>query len=145
MFWRNKKLSEMSHTEWESLCDGCGKCCLHKVEDVDSGEFYSSDVACTLLNTQTAHCTNYSDRHSFVPDCVSLTAKITPTLGWLPDTCSYRLLSEGKDLPEWHYLKTGSRESVHQAMMSVRGTCVSENDVEDLEAHVEEYFNAKYS
>ena len=145
MFWLEKKLDEMTHKEWESLCDGCGKCCLHKVEDVDTGTFYSSDVACTLLDTDSCQCSDYKDRHKTVPDCITLTAKLTPTLDWLPDSCAYRLVSAGKDLPQWHYLKTGSRDTIHQANMSVRKKCVSENEIVDLESHVEAYFNAKFA
>jgi len=138
-FWETKKLSEMTHAEWESLCDGCGKCCLHKLQDEDTGELAFTNVACRLLNLEAARCTDYARRRIRVPDCVRLTAKGAHTFAWLPRTCAYRLLAEGKPLPEWHYLVCGDPEAVHRAGVSVRGRCVGEETVIDLEDHVVEW------
>lgn len=141
-FWQRKTLSEMTDAEWESLCDGCGKCCLHKLEDVDSGEIAVTNVACELLDTQTCRCTSYATRWTFVPDCVQLTPEQAQTLNWLPDTCAYRLLGEGQDLPSWHPLVSGDPETVHTAGVSVRGSAVSETDIDDLEDYVTGWLNA---
>jgi len=135
-FWRQKPLSEMTQTEWESLCDGCAKCCLEKLEDVETGEISYTNVACRLLDCEACRCTNYAKRQRFVPDCVMLTPKNIVQLHWMPTTCAYRLLSEGKDLPSWHPLKTGAPESVHRAGISVRGRVVSEKDAGQLEDHI---------
>lgn len=125
-FWKTKKLSQMTHAEWESLCDGCGKCCLHKLQDADTGEIVHTDVACRLLDRQSCRCTNYAARKDHVPDCESLTAKTVPQLHWLPITCAYRRLANGQDLPDWHPLVTGDPESVHRAGQSVRGRARAE-------------------
>ncbi len=137
-FWRTKSLSEMSHDEWESLCDGCGKCCLLKLEDEDSGEIEHTDVACHLLDLGTCRCGNYPKRRQIVPDCVILTPKTIEELRWMPTTCAYRLINEGKDLPWWHPLISGEAASVARAGISVEGRAVSETEVEDadLEDHV---------
>ncbi len=136
-FWE-KPLSALSRAEWESLCDGCGRCCLHKVEDADTGDIYDTNVACRLLDRHSGRCSNYKGRHAFVPDCVRLTPEKVETLPWLPESCAYRLRARGEPLPEWHYLITGDRESVHEAGMSVRGWTVSEDEAGDLEHHLVE-------
>ena len=135
-FWRTKTLADMSRDEWESLCDGCGKCCLHKIEDVDEGCYYYTNVACRLLSAGTCRCKDYEDRRRHVPDCVELTADEIGTLGWLPSTCAYRLLAEGKDLAWWHPLVSGDPESVHRAGMSVHGRIVSETRAGPLDHHI---------
>lgn len=128
-FWRTKTLEEMDGAEWESLCDGCGRCCLNKLEDDETGAIAWTDVACTLLDHGTCRCRDYAHRQEVVPDCVPLTPQTVRELTWLPATCAYRLVAEGKDLEWWHHLKSGSRETVHSAGVSVRGRVVSEDDV----------------
>jgi uncharacterized protein len=137
-FWRTKSLAEMSRTEWESLCDGCGRCCLLKLEDDESGEVAYTDVACRLLDLDTCRCTRYGARRELVPDCVVLGPERLGDLGWMPSTCAYRLLWEGKDLPWWHPLVSGSRRTVHAAGISVRHRVLSEDEVaaEDLEERI---------
>lgn len=137
-FWETKPLEAMSRAEWESLCDGCGKCCVHKLEDEETGELHPTNVACKLLDRHSGQCTNYRHRRAFVPECVRLTPAKLRQIDWLPETCAYRLLDEGKPLPEWHPLISGDPESVHRAGISVRGWTVSENDVGDLELHIVE-------
>ncbi len=136
-FWE-KPLSALDRSEWEALCDGCGKCCLHKLEDDDSGAIHATNVACRLLDRHTARCTNYRGRKAYVPDCIRLTSSRVGALAWLPSTCAYRLRSEGKPLPGWHYLLCGDREEVHRAGMSVRGWTVAEDEAGDLEHHLVE-------
>lgn len=136
-FWE-KPLDQLSREQWESLCDGCGKCCLHKVEDEVTGEIYGTNVACKLLDTHSCRCSAYRERKAFVPDCVRLTPALAGTLNWLPSTCAYRLRAAGEPLPDWHYLVSGDRESVHRAGMSVRGWTVSETEAGDLEHHLTE-------
>lgn len=135
-FWETKTLDAMNRAEWESLCDGCGKCCVHKLEDEETGELHPTNVACKLLDRHSGRCTNYKHRRAFVPECVRLTPARLREIDWLPDTCAYRLLDEGKPLPEWHPLITGDRESVHKAGISVRGWTVSETDAGELELHI---------
>ena len=137
-FWSSKSLSEMTRAEWESLCDGCGKCCLLKLEDEDSGEISHTDVACHLLDLGSCRCRNYPRRREIVPDCVILKPETIEELRWMPSTCAYRLLNEGADLPDWHPLVSGETASVERAGISVKGRVVSENDVEDaeLEDHI---------
>jgi uncharacterized cysteine cluster protein YcgN (CxxCxxCC family) len=135
-FWRRKTLSEMTRAEWESLCDGCGRCCLHKLRDEDTDELGWTEVACRLLDTQSCRCSDYANRKQRVPDCVKLTAKLVAQIDWLPPSCAYRLLQEGKDLPWWHPLVSGTPETVHQAGVSVRGKAVRERDAGALEDHV---------
>ena len=120
-FWRTKTLEELSPVEWESLCDGCGRCCLIKLEDEDTGEIHHTDVGCTLLDGQSCRCRDYRQRQKRVPDCVRLTPEAVRTIPWLPETCAYRLVRERRDLPWWHPLVSGSRRTVHQAGVSVRG------------------------
>lgn len=136
-FW-DKPLAALDRGEWEALCDGCGRCCLHKLEDEETAELFPTNVACRLLDRRNGACTDYSRRKSLVADCVTLDRRKLHTLDWLPESCAYRLRSESKPLPDWHYLVSGSRESVHQAGQSTRGWTVSEDDAGDLEFHVVE-------
>ncbi len=119
-FWKTKSLEEMSPPEWESLCDGCARCCLVKLEDEDSGEIAYTDVGCTLLDPAGCRCRDYPNRQAKVPDCVRLTPDTVRRLSWLPPTCAYRLLAEGQDLYWWHPLVSGDQATVHMAEMSVR-------------------------
>jgi len=135
-FWKTKTLAEMTEAEWESLCDGCGKCCLHKLEDVDSGDIAFTNVACRLLDLDTVRCSDYPDRRRHVPDCVKLSARDVMTLTWLPDSCSYRRIARGQGLADWHPLLSGDPDSVHRAGASVRGRIVSEDEIGDLEDYV---------
>lgn len=132
-FWERVPLDQMTRSEWEALCDGCGKCCLNKLEDED-GRVELTRVACRLFDDGTCQCKHYAIRHDFVPECIQLTYDEIPEhLYWLPQTCAYRLLYLGEPLPSWHPLRTGQRESVHDAGVSVLGMTVSEDDVhEDL-------------
>ncbi|MDX1580038.1 MAG: YcgN family cysteine cluster protein [Alphaproteobacteria bacterium] len=135
-FWERKALEDMTPTEWESLCDGCAKCCLHKLEDEDTGEVHVTNVACRLLDIATCRCTNYAERKRLVPDCVIVRPETLDEVYFMPSTCAYRLLAEGKPLPDWHPLITGDPQSVHKAGISHRGKLVSEREAGDLEDHV---------
>ena len=137
-FWKLKRLDQLSLEEWESLCDGCGQCCLLKLEDSDTGELYYTDVACKLLDVGSCRCKDYERRKQVVPDCIVLNADTVGDYPFLPTTCAYRRLYEGKDLPAWHPLVTGNPESVHRAGMSVRGRAVSEQYIhpEDLKKRI---------
>lgn len=137
-FWRTKSLGEMTAGEWESLCDGCARCCLNKLEDWDTGEIHWTDIACALLDSDRCRCTSYAKRHTLMPDCVALTPASVPELDWLPPTCAYRLVGEGRDLYWWHPLVSGDPETVHQAGVSVRGRVVSETGLSeaDYEDHI---------
>lgn len=130
-FWKRKSLEEMTPEEWESLCDGCALCCLQKIEDEDTGELFFTDVACRLLDTHKCRCTNYQARARKVADCLVLTADKPELYEWLPASCAYRLVAGGNDLPEWHPLKTGDPESVHEAGISVRGRVKSETETKE--------------
>jgi len=132
-FWKTIPLSEMSESQWESLCDGCGKCCVLKLEDADSGTIYATDVACRLLDCNTARCTNYADRKAHVPDCVILTPDNLAALGWMPKSCAYRCLHEGRDLPQWHPLKTGTQQSVVASGHCVAGKLWPEDMIADAD------------
>ena len=134
-FWE-RPLADLSDAEWEALCDGCGRCCLHKMEDWDTGEIEDTNVACRLLDTERAVCSNYANRKAFVPDCLRLTLRLVHTVPWLPATCAYRCRAEGRPLPEWHHLLTGDRRAMEAAGVSVAGKVVSEKDAGPLEHHV---------
>ncbi|MEC9368571.1 MAG: YcgN family cysteine cluster protein [Pseudomonadota bacterium] len=128
-FWRRKLLAEMNREEWESLCDGCGRCCLLKLEEEDTARIHYTRAACKLLDIGSCRCSDYANRHSLVPDCVHLSAENISSLAWLPETCAYRLLAEGKDLQWWHPLVSGDSETVHMAGVSVRPMAVSEEGI----------------
>lgn len=129
-------MASLDRGEWEALCDGCGRCCLHKLEDDDTGEFYLTNVACKLLDGHSGQCTDYKRRKKLVDDCVQLERGRIDNLGWLPSTCAYRLRASGEPLKDWHYLVSGSRETVHEAGQSTRGWTVGEVDAGDLEWHL---------
>lgn len=133
-FWKRKTMEEMTPTEWESLCDGCGKCCLQTVEDEDTGEYIRLAVACRLLDVGTCRCSDYQNRFAQVPTCVRMTPEVARTADWLPLTCGYRLVARGEELRWWHPLLSGSRETVHLSGNSARGRVVSEEFVDDEEA-----------
>ncbi|MBX9596806.1 MAG: YcgN family cysteine cluster protein [Roseomonas sp.] len=135
-FWRRKTLGAMTRPEWESLCDGCGRCCLHKLRDGETEELLWTHVACRLLDSQSCQCSDYANRKARVPDCVKLTPAKVATIDWLPPTCAYRLLAEGRDLPWWHPLVSGDPETVHKAGVSVRGRALAERDAGALEDHI---------
>ena len=138
-FWENKTLAQMSDEEWESLCDGCGLCCLQKLEDAeDPDSIYYTRIACKLLDLGTARCSNYPERKKFVPDCIRLQLGDISSYTWLPHTCSYRLLAEGKSLPPWHHLVCGDENAVHAAGISQLGRMLSEEEVpeEEWEQHL---------
>ncbi|AEG01520.1 YcgN family cysteine cluster protein [Methylomonas methanica] len=138
-FWEIKTLQEMTPEEWESVCDRCGKCCLVKLEDEDTGEIAMTSVACKLIDLKTCLCTNYSQRCSLVPECIDLKQHDFSEYQWLPDTCAYRLLSNGQPLPDWHPLKSGSAQSVHQSGMSIRSYAIHESPQVDPEDHIMEW------
>ncbi|MBK8507489.1 MAG: YcgN family cysteine cluster protein [Candidatus Competibacter sp.] len=135
-FWESKPLAELTSDEWEALCDGCGKCCLHKLEDEDTGELFHTNVACKLLDLGTGCCSRYAERFRWVPDCLQLTPALARHTHWLPPTCAYRLRAEGRALPDWHPLRTGDRESTRRAGMSVCGWAVPERRARRLEDHI---------
>jgi len=135
-FWRAKKLAEMTDAEWESLCDGCGKCCLHKLQYEDTDELFYTNVACRLMDLTTCQCSKYETRQKHVPDCVRLRPEMVLTLQWLPSTCAYRLVSKGQDIPDWHPLKTGDANSVHAAGQSVKGKAIPEKKAKFLDHHI---------
>jgi uncharacterized cysteine cluster protein YcgN (CxxCxxCC family) len=128
-FWATKPLEAMTHAEWESLCDGCGQCCLIKVEEEVTGDIYLTRLACQLLDTHTCRCCDYADRRARVPDCVTISAANVGHIEWLPKSCAYRRIAEGRALEWWHPLVSGDPETVHQAGVSVRGWSRSETGV----------------
>jgi uncharacterized cysteine cluster protein YcgN (CxxCxxCC family) len=140
-FWERKRLDELSWPEWEALCDGCGQCCRHKLEDADTGVVFPTRVGCQLLDGHSARCSDYAHRHDTVPDCIQLTVERVAAYHWLPDSCAYRRLYRGQSLEWWHPLVSGDPETVHQAGISVRGALVNERELgadEALEDYLEE-------
>ena len=138
-FWKTKSLEEMSQLEWESLCDGCGLCCLNKLEDWDTGDVVFTSVRCRLMDGDSCRCTDYENRQATVPECIQLTPTAVDEIPWLPPTCGYRLIREGHDLYWWHHLVSGDPETVHQAGISARGhetVCESVVPTEDFEDYV---------
>ena len=136
-FWKEKTLSEMTGGEWESLCDGCAMCCLIRLEDEDTGDILQSNICCKYLDRCNNKCTDYAARSINVPDCVSLTLKNIPEFAWLPPTCSYRLVHEGKDLPEWHYLISGDKKIIRkQNLLIDYNAIISESDVGNIEDYI---------
>ena len=136
-FWKTKSLEQMTDSEWESLCDGCGRCCLSKLEDDDTGEIHFTHVGCRLLDGQACRCRDYANRSAEVEDCVRLTPQNVREISWLPPTCGYKLIAEGRDLYWWHPLLSGDPETVHAAGVSVRGRVrfsevqIPDNELED--------------
>jgi uncharacterized protein len=135
-FWEDVPLDRLDKAQWEALCDGCGKCCLHKLEDDETGQVFPTNVACRLLDRRTGQCTNYANRRAHVPDCIQLSRANILTMEWLPESCAYVRRANGLPLPDWHYLNTGDRDSIHDAGASVRGWTISEVDAGDLEHHI---------
>lgn len=131
-FWKHKRLSQMSHDEWESLCDGCGRCCLHKLQDEEDGTVYYTRAACGLLDIKTCRCSDYPNRQEKMPDCLQLSVEHAEHFDWLPESCAYRLLSEGEPLPEWHPLLTGDPKSVVKAGISVHEIARANCDLDNL-------------
>jgi uncharacterized cysteine cluster protein YcgN (CxxCxxCC family) len=140
-FWETKKLHEMTTGEWESLCDGCGKCCLHKLEDEDTGEIFFTSVVCNLIDLKSCRCTRYSERTRLIPECLDLKQHDFSEFNWLPATCAYRLLSDGKELPVWHPLVSGSAESVKEAGVAISSYAMKESEIDDLEDHIIEWLD----
>lgn len=136
-FWE-KPVEALTRDEWEALCDGCGKCCLHKVEDEDTGRIYPTNVACKLLDLESCRCADYRHRRMHVPDCIRLTKRSIDDYPWLPASCAYVLRANGQPLPEWHYLVCGDRDAVHRAGISVKGRALSELHAGSLENHIVE-------
>ncbi|OTG95762.1 YcgN family cysteine cluster protein [Acinetobacter sp. ANC 3832] len=137
-FWKTYPLDQLNQAEWEALCDGCGLCCLVKLEDDETQEVAYTKVACKLLDCKTARCSDYPNRLVHVTDCIQLTPEKLQSIHWLPPSCAYRRLNEGKNLPSWHYLNTGTRDSIIKARKSAAGRCVSETEVheDDLEDYI---------
>ena len=137
-FWKHYALTELNPAEWEALCDGCGLCCLIKLEDDESHEVAYTKVACKLLNCETAQCSDYLGRMQQVPDCIQLTPEKLQHIHWLPPSCAYRRVAEGRSLASWHYLISGNRQSIIQARKSAAGRCISEENVheDDLEDYI---------
>ena len=140
-FWKTKQLEDTTTAEWESLCDGCGRCCLHKLRDELTDVVSFTNVACRLLNLESCQCSDYKRRQRWVPDCVRLTPKDVREIDWLPPTCGYRLVADGKPLKWWHPLVSGDPDTVHQAGISVRGRAISEREAGPLEHHIVEWPN----
>lgn len=138
-FWETKTLAQMSTEEWESLCDHCGKCCLHKLEDEDTGDLAFTSVCCDLIDLDSCRCTRYQERTTLVPECLDLKQHDFAEYNWLPNTCAYRLLTDGQPLPDWHPLITGNPDSVKQANISISSYATKESLVEDLEDYIIEW------
>jgi uncharacterized protein len=134
-FWQTKTLDQMDQAEWESLCDGCGRCCLVKLEDDDTSEIHLTRLSCRLLDVGSCRCSDYANRQAKVPDCIAIDPEKVRTLSWLPPTCGYRLVDEGKGLQWWHPLVSGSPETVHEAGISVRGWALSEARIKPDSMH----------
>lgn len=132
-FWKTKKLADMTSQEWESLCDHCGKCCLHKLEDEDTGDIYFTRVACKLLDLSTCRCTRYSERTRLVPECLNLKQYDFAEYDWLPATCAYRLVNAGEELPDWHPLLSENTDSVQESGESIHAYAIKESEVDDIE------------
>ncbi|MCQ8181169.1 YcgN family cysteine cluster protein [Methylomonas sp. SURF-1] len=135
-FWETKTLLQMTAQEWESLCDHCGQCCLHKLEDEDTGDIAFTNVVCDLIDLNTCSCTRYSERCTLVPDCLDLKQHDFAEYRWMPKTCAYRLLADGQPLPDWHPLVSGSADSVRDAGVSISSYAIKESQVTDLEDHI---------
>lgn len=137
-FWKTKTLDQMTRKEWESLCDGCAKCCIVKFEDEETGALAYTNLRCRLLDGNTCQCSDYKNRKKYVPDCVKLTPESVAAVDWLPDSCAYRLVKDGKDLPDWHHLVCGDRNRIHEEGHSVRGRTISEEGIseEDQEDYI---------
>ena len=134
-FWKTKSLDEMNPVEWESLCDGCARCCLVKLEDEDTAAIHLTRLACSMLDIGACRCSDYANRRKLMPDCLSIDPEAVRRLGWLPDTCAYRVVEEGRDLAWWHPLVSGSRETVHEAGISVRAMAISEAKIDPDQLH----------
>lgn len=130
-FWATKTLKQMSQEEWESLCDGCGRCCLYILHNEETGDVFETDVACKLFDAKRRRCTDYENRSVRVPDCVRLTPQNAEALSWMPETCAYRRLARGQGLPDWHPLITGDRESVVRAGIAVAPDLIPEDEIDD--------------
>lgn len=134
-FWKKKTLREMTKDEWESLCDGCGLCCMVKLQDEDTHDVFITNVGCRYLDIKTCKCKDYENRHKNVKDCIRLTCEKVETLDWLPETCSYRLIDEGKDLFDWHYLISNDKKTVHKAGISKKGMIIPEDYIDNVEEY----------
>jgi len=137
-YWQKKRLDQMSQAEWEGLCDRCGRCCLMKLEDEETGHIYATDIGCRLLDDRSCQCEDYENRHNIVTDCVKISPQVVSDLTWLPQTCAYRLVDEGRDLYWWHHLISGAYETVHAAGISIKGRIFAEKDVPlvEMENHI---------
>ncbi len=135
-FWKQKPLNALTQEEWESLCDGCAKCCLHRIEDEESGEVFTTNIVCRYLDQDHCRCSDYPNRSTNVPDCLSVTTDLLKDPYWLPSTCAYRVLAEGSELPEWHPLISGTDDTVVTSGNSIRGRVICETEADDPEHHL---------
>ena len=137
-FWLTTALEDMNDQQWESLCDGCGQCCAHKLQDEDTEEIFFTNIVCRYLDTNKCQCSVYQDRHAHVPDCIKITPENAKTLAWIPETCAYKRLANGQSLPKWHPLETGDPKSAQKANISVTNKVISEADIDmdDLEDYL---------
>lgn len=144
-FWLTTPFDQMTEQQWESICDGCAQCCAHKLQDEDTDEIFYTNIVCRYLDSKKCQCSVYSERHTYVPDCIKITPQNAKTLTWIPETCGYKLLANGKSLPDWHPLMTGDPLSVQQANMTVTNKVISEADIvmDDLEDYLveDDYFS----